>query len=116
MDAQSKADLPGYLLGAFLIGLLLALLIASFAFGMSSEKPTPPGAGPIFMGLFLVALGLMFAASYFQAWRSFFLRWLLRFSMGFPWLADRRMAFLLSALCIFSGLAAIADGLGIDVL
>jgi hypothetical protein len=116
MDTQPRGDEPGYLLGAVLLGILVALLAAAWVTGMSTEKPAPPGTGPVFMGLFLIALGLMFLASYFQPWRSFFLRWLLKFSMGFPALANRKMAIFFSLLCIFTGVGAIADGLGIDFL
>jgi hypothetical protein len=64
------------------------------------------------MGFFLLALGLMFLASYFYAAKSFFLRWLLRFAMGFPGMPSPRMAFFFSFLCVLTGLGAIADGLG----
>jgi len=114
VSAQPRTDEPGRILGLVMIVILGALLLAAWASGMSTERPAPPGMGPIFMGVFLIVLGLMFFASYFAAWKSFFLRWLLRFSMGFPGLADRRMALLFSALCVFSGIAAIADGLGLD--
>ena len=116
MDAQSRTDEPGHLLGAVLLGILVALLVAAWAMGLSTEKPAPPGMGPVFMGLFLIALGLMFLASYFLSWKSFFLRWLLRSSMAFPFLANRKMAIFFSVLCLFSGLVAIADGLGLDLL
>ena len=116
METQPRADEPGYLLGAALLGILMALLAAAWVAGMSTEKPAPPGTGPIFMGSFLIALGLMFLASYFIPWKSFFLRWLLKFSMGIPSLANRKMAIFFSMLCILSGIGAIADGLGIDVL
>ena len=116
MDTQTRADEPGYLLGSVLLGILVALLAAAWIAGMSSERPAPPGMGPIFMGLFLIALGLMFLASYFSPWRSFFLRWLLKFSMGFPSLANRKMAIFFSVLCVVTGVGAIADGLGLDLL
>jgi hypothetical protein len=64
------------------------------------------------MGLFLVALGLMFAASYSYSAKSFFLRWLLRFATGFPGMPSSKMALLLSFVCLLSGLGAIADGFG----
>ncbi len=72
--------------------------------------------GPVFMGLFLIALGLMFLASYFQSPKSFFLRWLLKLSMGFPFFSDRRMAIFFFVLCAFSGLVAIGSGLGVHIL
>lgn len=113
MNPKNETYESGRLLGTVLIGVLLSLLAAAFIAGMSTERPAPPGSGPVFMGMFLVALGLMFSLSYFMANKSFFLRWLLNFSTGFPKLADKRMAFFLSAICVFSGIAAIADGLGL---
>jgi len=72
--------------------------------------------GPVFMGLFLVALGAMFFASYFFSQKAYFLRWLLSLSTGlFPRLNDRRMAFLFSAIAFGNGVIAIADGLGISL-
>jgi hypothetical protein len=64
------------------------------------------------MGLFLLALGLMFVASYFYSAKSFFLRWLLRLATGFPGMSSPKMALLLSLVCVLSGLGAIADGFG----
>jgi hypothetical protein len=100
-------------LGLILIGVLVLLLSLAWGFGMSTERPHPPGLGPIFMGLFLFALGMMFAASYFYATRSFVLRWLLRFSTVFPGLPSTKMAFFMAFLCVGSGLGALADGLGL---
>src|SRR5690349_16060580 len=62
-----------------LIGLLVALLVAAWSFGIPAG-PAPRGLGPIFMGLFFVALGFMFLASYFYYEKYFLLHWLLRFS------------------------------------
>ena len=112
--SEQRSDKPGYVLGTALLGVLVALLIAAWVAGLSTTRPAPPGAGTVFMGLFLIALGLMFLASYFIAWRTFFLRWLLSLSRGFPFLSDCRTALLLFALCMFSGVLAIADGLGFD--
>ena len=99
-------------LGFGLIAVLVALVVAAWAFGMSAEKPHPPGPGPVFMGLFLLALGAMFLASYYHSAKSFFLRWLLRFAMAFPGMNSPKMAWLISFVCALSGLGAIAQGLG----
>jgi len=102
-------------LGLILIAILLVLLVSAWVLGMSTEKPAPSGPGPVFMGLFLIALGLMFLASYFYAAKSFFLRWLLRFATGFPGMPSPKMTFLFSLLCVISGIGAIADGLGFRI-
>ena len=68
------------------------------------------------MGLFLLALGAMFLASYFYSSKSFFLRWLLRFAMGFPGMTSPKMAWLMSFVCALTGLGAIAQGLGLRLL
>jgi len=70
--------------------------------------------GTLFMGLFLIALGLTFLASYSHSSKSFFLRWLLKLSMGFPFISDyRKVAILLSAICILTGVLTLGDGLGV---
>lgn len=115
-DSAGGTNEPGRLLGAVLIGILVVLLGAAWLAGMSTERPAPSGMGPVFMGLFLIALGSMFFASYFQSSKSFFLRWLLRLSMGFLFFPDRRMAMLLCMLCVVTGGLAIADGLGMRFL
>lgn len=105
----------GVALGIALIGALAALLIAAWGFGMSTERPPPSGLGPVFMGLFLVALGFMFLASYFFSGKTFFLRWLLDFASGFPSLRTPKMAFFFFLLSVFCGVVAIMDGLGIPL-
>ena len=113
MKPQEPRNEPGHALSSILISVLVLLVGLAFGFGMSTERPAPSGMGPVFMGLFLVALGTMFFASYFFSQRSYFLRWLLALSMGlFPKLSDRRMAFLFSAIAIGNGIIAIADGFG----
>jgi hypothetical protein len=95
-----------------LIALLTALSVAAWVSGMPWGRSTEPMIGPVFMGFFLVALGVMFFASYFYSDRSFFLRWLLRFSTGFPSFPNPKMAFFWSFVSVLCGLDAIADGLG----
>lgn len=114
--SQTPQAKPGYALSAILMLELVVFLVASFALGLPVDRQTVPSYGLVCMGGFLVSLGAMFAASYTQDWRSYFLRWLLRFSMSFPWMGDRKMALVLSALCAFSGFVAIADGLGIRLV
>jgi hypothetical protein len=99
-----------------LIAILAGLLLAAWIAGMSTEKPPPPGPGPVFMGMFLVALGAMFLSSYYFFEKSFFLRWLLRLSTSFPGARDRKMAFLFSFICTLVGIGAILDGLGLSFL
>lgn len=93
-------------ISATLIGILVALLIAAFSFGMSTERPHPPGPGPVFMGLFLIALGIMFAASYFYSSKASFLAWLLSFAESFPGPHSRKTTFMLPFVAILSGAGA----------
>jgi hypothetical protein len=114
MSAQAEEHKAGHLLGFALIAILLSLLTAAWVSGLSPEKPTPPGMGTLFMGLFLIALGLTFLASYSYSSKSFFLRWLLKLCMGFPFMSDyRKVAILLSVICILTGVLTLGDGLGI---
>ena len=113
---QSRPPSKPDALDLALIAILVALVVAAWAFGMSTETPHPPGPGPVFMGLFLLALGAMFAASYLYSAKSFFLRWLLRFAMGFPGMHSPKMAWLMSFVCALAGLGAIAEGFGWHLL
>ena len=113
---RAKSSTGPDVLGLALIAILVVLLVSAWVLGMSTEKPAPSGPGPVFMGLFLLALGLMFLASYFYAEKSFFLRWLLRFATGFPGMPSPKMAFFFSLLSMLTGLGAIADGLGFRIL
>lgn len=115
MSTQPKADEPGHLLGALLIGVLVVLLAAAWGLGIP-RGPEPYGWDPVFMGLFLIALGLMFWASYYVAWKSFFLRWLLRFSMGTPGFKDRRTALFFAFVCLLNGIGVILHGFGLTIL
>lgn len=108
--------ITGLWLGIFLITILVGLLSAAWIAGMSTDRPPPPGPGPVFMGMFLVALGLMFLSSYYLSEQCFFLRWLLKLSMAFPGANNRKMAFLFSFICTLVGIGAILDGSGFSLL
>ena len=99
-----------------LIGVLAIFLVAAWISGMPRGRPAEPMVGPVFMGLFLIGLGLMFFASYFHSERSFFLRWLLGFAVGFPGAPYPKLAFFWSFVSVGCGLGAIADGLGWHVI
>jgi hypothetical protein len=96
-------------LSVALVTVLAVLLGLAWFFGLATQRPAPSGPGPIFMGLFLVSLGAMFAASYFYGEKAALLRTLLRFASGIPGLADARMAFVLALVCLIAGLGAISD-------
>jgi hypothetical protein len=108
---------PGYALGIGLIGVLVALLVASFVVGEEASPmqpgPMQPGLGTTVLGVYLFAWGLMFLASYYFSHKTFFLR-------GLMWLCEnlsrppgRKMAFFYFALACGIGSMAIFTGLGI---
>jgi len=111
MESKKSPDKLGFAL----IGLLAIFVVAAWVSGMPIGKPTEPMIGPVFMGLFLVSLGVMFLASYFYSDRSFFLRWLFVFSLGFPGAKSAKMAFFWSFVSLLCGVGAIADGLGLHL-
>lgn len=103
-------------LGIGLLALLGALLVAAWSFGMSADRPSPPGLGPIFMGVFLLVLAGIFWASYFIADRSPVLRWFLNFASAWPAAKSPKMAFLWALVVLISGIGAITAGLGMPLL
>ena len=103
---------PGYVLSAILIASLVALLWAAQEVGIQSG-PVQPGLGTVLLGLYVMAWGCMFLASYFFSHKSFFLRALLWVCERFSWPSSRKMAFFYFALAFGLGLMAVLKGLAI---
>jgi hypothetical protein len=103
---------PGYLLSALLIGVLAVLLYAVEASGIQ-PGPVKAGQGPVLLGLYIMAWGCMFLASYYFSHKSFFLRALIWICEHFSWPRTRKMAFFYFALAFGLGFMAVLSGLGI---
>ncbi|WP_041675140.1 hypothetical protein [Ramlibacter tataouinensis] len=115
MDApkpHESRNEPGYLLSAVLIGLLLALLGATQAAGIESG-PVKPGAGTVLLGLYVIAWGCMFLASYYYSHKAVFFRGLIWVCEKLSFPASRKMAFFYFALASGLGTMAVLKGLGI---
>lgn len=99
-------------LGLGLISLLAALLVAALLSGIQSG-PFRPGIGTTLLGLYIVAWGVMFLASYYFSHKTFFFRALI-------WVCEHRshpkgrgMAFFYAAIAILVGGFATLTGLGL---
>jgi hypothetical protein len=103
---------PGYVLSAVLIAALVALLWAAQDAGLQSG-PVQPGRGTVFLGLYVMAWGFMFLASYYFSHKALFLRALAWVCVNFSWPSSRKMAFFYFALAFSLGLAAVLKGLAL---
>ena len=104
-------DEPGYALSALLIGVLAVLLVASMVAGPRLSHLVP-GVADALGGVFLIALGAMFALSYRWSHKAFFLRALMWLCEHGSRPAGRFMAWFYAALCAFLGSMGIAKALG----
>ena len=73
MQPNPTENEPGIALGVSLIAILGVLLVSTLLAGF---KPGPMRTGPstVLLGLYLMAWGAMFLASYFYSHKTFFLR------------------------------------------
>jgi len=103
---------PGYGLSAALIALLIILLVAYFSVGGAVEH-MGPGRGTVLLGVYIMAWGFMFLASYYFSHKSFFLRGLIWVCEHWSRPSGRKMAFFYFALAVLAGGASVVKGLGL---
>jgi len=103
---------PGHLLGFASIGLLVLLLVAAFQSGIETG-PIRPGTGTVLLGVYVMAWGFMFLASYFYSHKSFFFRALIWVCERLSFPASRAMALFYFVLAFVVGGATILAGLGL---
>lgn len=103
---------PGYALSLILIAVLLGLLYAVEASDLE-PGPVKPGAGTVLLGVYVLAWGCMFLASYYFSHKSFFLRGLAWVCEHLSYPRSRKMAFFYFALASLLGGAAILTGVGV---
>jgi len=108
---EKKPNEPGYVLGLTLIGVLVALLLGVLAADIESG-PIKPGLGSVLLGIYIMAWGIMFLASYFYSHKTFFLRALIWICEHFSAPKGRGMAFFYFALAFILGGVAALQGLG----
>ncbi len=109
---ESVSPEPGYLLGFALIGLFVVLLIAALLAGVETGL-VHPGPGSVLLGLYVMAWGFMFLASYFYSHKSFFFRALIWVCEHCSVPARRKMALFYFALAFVLGGIATLQGLGL---
>ena len=106
------ANEQGYLLSVILISVLIALLIAVQKTGLQ-PGPVKAGRGTVLLGVYLIAWGFMFLASYFFSHKSFFLRALIWVCEHFSYPRSRKMAIFYFALAFAIGSMAVLAGLNL---
>ena len=112
MSSTDSPNEPGILLGMTLIAFLCVLLVGALYFGFE-PGPIRPGIGSVLLGLYIMAWGVMFLASYYFSHKTFFLRGLIWLCEHLSAPAGRKMAFFYFALAFFLGGAGLLAGLGI---
>jgi hypothetical protein len=112
MNAQSRTDEPGLALGVLLIAVLAGLMIATFVAGFETG-PLRAGTSTVLLGVYLMAWGAMFLASYWLSHRTFFLRALIWVCEHASWPGGRRMAFFFAALTLLAGAYVTLVGSGV---
>ena len=108
---SASVNEPGYAIGTGLIALLIALLVASFVVGVPEHLGQ--GLGTVILGIYIMAWGFMFLASYYFSHKSFFLRGLVWVCEHASRPADRKMAFFYFALAVLLGGVSVVKGLGL---
>ncbi|PPT46270.1 hypothetical protein [Xanthomonas arboricola] len=112
MQPKPTENEPGIALGVSLVAILGALLVSTLLTGF---KPGPVRRGPstVLLGLYLMAWGTMFLASYFYSHKTFFLRALIWVCEHWSSPKGRVMAFFYAALALGLGGVATLSGLGL---
>ncbi len=114
MNETLKPNEPGVALGVALIVLLAGLLAGSFMMrGGVTPGPMRPGAHSVITGVYLMAWGAMFLASYYFAHKTFFFRALIWLCENWSRPRSRRMAFFYGALAFAVGGLGVLVGLGL---
>jgi hypothetical protein len=110
----SKPKEPGIALGVALIALLAGLLSIS-VIASDGVKPGTmrDGVYAVTTGVYLMAWGAMFVASYYFDHKTFFFRALIWVCVHMSRPKGRGMAFFYAALCFALGGVAILAGLGV---
>ncbi len=103
---------PGVVLGVLLIALLVGLLISVLATGFHTG-PLRPGINTVLLGIYIMAWGAMFLASYFYSHKTFFFRALIWVCENWSHPKGRRMALFYAAIAILFGCVSILSGFGI---
>ena len=75
--------------------------------------PIRPGAGSVLLGLYVLAWGFMFLASYFFSHKTFFFRGLIWVCEHLSFPASRKMAFFYFVLTLFIGGLTVLKGLAL---
>jgi hypothetical protein len=111
-NQETKQNEPGYLLGTVLIGILVALLIGALGAGVETG-PAKPGLGSTLVGIYIMAWGVMFLASYYYSHKTFFFRALIWVCEHFSIPPGRKMALFYFSLAFGLGGVATLKGLGV---
>lgn len=111
-SSASPENEPGYLLSFALIGVLATLLYAAERAGIE-QGPVKVGRGTVLLGLYIMAWGCVFLASYFFGHKSFFLRALVWVCEHASYPRTRKMAFFYFLLAFGLGFMALLAGLGL---
>jgi len=109
----SQESETGLALGLTLIAILGGLLVAALMTGFKTG-PVKPGLSAALTGMYIMAWGAMFLASYFFEKKTFFFRALIWVCENLSHPKGREMAFFYAALCL--GLGGFGFLRGLDLV
>jgi hypothetical protein len=101
---QDCPDESGYLLSFSLVAVLVALMAAALS--------AKDGRATVLLGVYMMAWGCMFLASYYFSHKSAFLRGLVWFCEKLSYPGTRKMAFFYFVLAFGMGATSVVVGLG----
>jgi hypothetical protein len=91
----------------------VTLLALTSAFGFEAGTPPKKAAASVWLGLYIIYLGVLFLLSYFFSRKSYVLGGLMWVCENFSRPRSRHMAFFYFALGLALGLSALLFGLGV---
>jgi hypothetical protein len=112
LSIETIENEPGIALGSVLILFLAALLVGCLFSGFETG-PIKPGASSALLGIYLMAWGGMFLASYYFSHKTFFLRGIAWVFEHWSYPKGRKMAFVYAAVALLGGGYVALQGFGV---
>ena len=96
-----------------IVGVAVALIVLTSAFGLKVGTPLEKGAAAVWVGVYVIYLGVLFLLGYLFPRKSYVLEGLIWICENFSHPKNRHMALFYFALSLVTGLLALLFGLGV---